>query len=57
MLMNKLFSRPIKFLLFVMVFIMAFFAAGIIVYSGISFRNEKISEALKDSCNARGQFI
>jgi PAS domain S-box-containing protein len=39
----------IKAQLFVMVFIMAFFTAGIIVYSGISFRNEKISEALKDS--------
>ncbi len=47
--MNKLFSRSIKSQLFVMVFIMAFFTAGIIVYSGISFRNEKISEALKDS--------
>lgn len=32
-----------------MVFIMAFFTAGIIVYSGVSSRNEEISEALKDS--------
>lgn len=32
-----------------MVLIMALFAVGIIVYSGVSFRNEKISEALKDS--------
>jgi len=48
-LMNKLFPRSIKRQLFVMVFIMAFFAAGIIVYSGVSSRNEKIGEALKDS--------
>lgn len=47
--MNKLFPRSIKRQLFVMVFIMAFFAAGIIVYSEVSSRNEKIAEALKDS--------
>jgi len=47
--MNKLFFGSIKSQLFVMVLIMAFFTAGIIVYSGVSFRNDKIREALKDS--------
>lgn len=46
---NKLSSMPIKTQLFVMVFIMAFFTAGLIVYSGISFREEKVGEALKDA--------
>ncbi|MBF0559567.1 MAG: PAS domain S-box protein [Nitrospirae bacterium] len=47
--MNKLFSMSIRSQLFSIVFILAFFAAGIIVYSSISFRNEKINEAFKDS--------
>jgi PAS domain S-box-containing protein len=46
---NKLSFRSIKFQLFVMVFIMALFAAGIIVYTGVSLRNEEISEAMRDS--------
>ncbi|MFZ2198423.1 MAG: PAS domain S-box protein, partial [Thermodesulfovibrionales bacterium] len=47
--MNKLLSMSIKSQLLVMVLIMAFFTAGIIIYSGASFRNEKIREAFKDS--------
>lgn len=47
--MNKLYSLSIKSQLFAIVLIMALFASGIIAYSGISFRNEKINEALKDS--------
>ncbi|MBA4373974.1 MAG: hypothetical protein C0402_14080 [Thermodesulfovibrio sp.] len=44
--MNKLYSLSIKSQLFAIVFIMATFAAGIIVYSGISSRNKKITEEL-----------
>ncbi len=47
--MKKLFSLPIRLQLFVIVFIMTLFAFGIIVYSGINFRNEKINESLKDA--------
>lgn len=47
--LNKLFSLSIRSQLFLIVFIPAFFAAGIIVYSGTSLRNEKIRGALKDS--------
>jgi PAS domain S-box-containing protein len=48
-LMNKLFSVSIRSQLFSIVSILALFAAGIIVYSGIAFRNEKIGEALNDA--------
>lgn len=44
--MNKLYSLSIRSLLFAIVFIMAAFAACIIVYSGINVRNEKINEGL-----------
>lgn len=48
-LMKKFSFGSIKSQLFVMVFIMALFAAGIIVYFGVSFRKEQIRNATRDS--------
>ena len=47
--MNKLLSGSIKSQLLVMVVIMTLFTAGIIIYSGISSRNDKIRGAFRDS--------
>jgi two-component system cell cycle sensor histidine kinase/response regulator CckA len=46
--MKRLFFLPIRLQLFIIVLIMTMFSFGIIVYSGIRIREEKINESLKN---------
>ncbi len=47
--MSKLLTLPIRTQLFAIVFVMASFAAGVIVFFGVSSRNDQIKSALNDS--------
>jgi signal transduction histidine kinase len=47
--MTRLYSLPIRMLLFLIVFVVALPAAGIIVYTGIKLRKEAFDQACKDT--------